>query len=91
MPRKPQHEKQTITVIVNGVPVTVILHPPTSVRKSWYAFWTGLVTSKSTGQHKVEDAVLVAENMVRAWKSGHSGKRPALHDAILSNEEFIAI
>ena len=50
MPRKPKPEKQTITVLVNGTPVAVILHPPTGTRPSWYAYWNGLVASKSTGQ-----------------------------------------
>ena len=83
MPRKPQVEKQTITVIVNGKPVAVILHPPTSTRKSWYAYWPGLVSSRSTGQSKLEDALLVAEDMV---KSG--GKRADLRDAVLTDGEF---
>jgi len=91
MPRKPKQEKQTITVVVNGTPVAVVLHPPTGSRKSWYAYWNGLVASKSTGQCNREDAVIVAENMVRSWKQGQSGKRPTLPDAILSDEEFKAI
>ena len=83
MPRKPKVEKQTITVVVNGKPVAVILHPPTGTRKSWYAYWPGLVTSKSTGQAKLEDAVVVAEDMV---KSG--GKKATVADAVLTDEEF---
>ena len=49
MPRKPKVEKQTITVVVNGKPVAVILHPPTAARKSWYAYWPGLVTTNAIG------------------------------------------
>jgi integrase len=86
MPRKPKLEKQTITVIVNGVPVGVTLHPPSGTRKSWYAYWAGLIASKSTGQRKLEDAIVVAENMI---KSG--GKRADVRDAALSDEEFEAI
>jgi hypothetical protein len=83
MPRKPKQEKRTISVIVNGVPVAVVLHPPSGPRKSWYAYWPGLVTSKTTGQKDFAEAVKVVENML---KSG--GKRPELRDAVLSDEEF---
>jgi hypothetical protein len=91
MPRKPKLEMKKITVVLDGVPVTVTLHPPQETRKSWYAYWPGLVASKSTGQHSLEDAIVVTEKMVRSWKSGQSGKRPTLPDAILSDEEFKAI
>ena len=40
MPRKPKLEKTAITVVVNGTPVTVTLHPPTGTRRSWYVYWT---------------------------------------------------
>jgi hypothetical protein len=83
MPRKPKQEKKTITVVVNGSPLAVILHPPTQSRKSWYAYWAGLVTSKSTGQRDLNEAILVAENMVR-----NGGKRAEVRDAVLSDEEF---
>lgn len=83
MPRKPKREKQQITVIVNGKPVTVVLHPPTGRRRSWYAYWTGLVASRSTGTNDVKAAILAAERMVR-----HGSGRLRLIDAILSDEEF---
>ena len=83
MPRKPKLEKQTITVVVNGTPVAVALHPPTGARSSWYAYWNGLETSRSTGQRNLEDAILAAEGMVRS-----GGKRATLDDAVLSDEEF---
>jgi len=86
MPRKPKQEKQAITVIVNGTPIALILHPPTGSRRSWYAYWSGLVASKSTGQRRLEEAIVVAENM---QKSG--GKRADLGDRLLSDEEFEAI
>ncbi len=41
------------------------------------------MTSKSTGQAKLEDAIVVAEVMV---KSG--GKKPTIADTVLSDEEF---
>lgn len=86
MPRKPKQEKQTITVIVNGKPITVVLHPPTGVRKCWYAYWNGLVASKSTGQRKLEDAMIVAEDMVK-----NGGKKATMAAALLADEEFEAI
>ena len=86
MPRKPKIEKQTITVIVNGKPIAVILHPPTSDRPSWFAYWSGLITSKSTGQCRLGDAILAAENMV---KSG--GKKATVADTVLSDDEFKAL
>jgi integrase len=86
MPRKPKVEKQTITVVVNGSPIGVTLHPPTGSRKSWYAYWPSLVTSKSTGQRNLEDAIVAAENMVR-----NGGERGQLEDSVLSDEEFLEI
>jgi integrase len=83
VPRKPKVEKQTITVIVNGSPIAVILHPPTATRKSWYVYWNGLVTGKSTGQSKLDDAIVAAENMVK-----NGGKQAKVADAVLSDEEF---
>ena len=86
MPRKLKLEKQTATVIVNGVPVTVVLHPPAGMRKTWYVYWNGLVASKSTGQRKLEDALVVVENMVK-----NGGKRTTFEHACLSDEEFKTI
>jgi len=86
MPRKSKLEKQTITVVVNGTPVAVVLHPPTGTRPSWYAYWNGLVTSKSTGQRNLADAIIAAENMVKG-----GGKRATVAEAVLSDEEFEAI
>jgi integrase len=86
VPRKPKIEKQTITVVVNGSPITVILHPPTGTRKSWYAYWPGLVASKATGQRDLNDAMVVAENMAR-----NGGKRNQAKDILLSDQEFKAL
>ena len=83
MGRKPKPAKQTITVVVNGTVIPVILHPPTPPRKAWYAYWTGLVASKSTGQTDFDKAALAAEDMVR-----NGGKRGDLNQPILSDEEF---
>lgn len=91
MPRKPRVEKTTITVVIEQTPITVTLHPPTGSRKSWYAYWSGLITSKSTGQRNLEDAVVVAEQMLRRSLAGGSASQPVLADLILSDEEFEAI
>jgi integrase len=88
MPRKPKLEKKKISVKVNDTLVSVTMHPPTGVRKSWYAYWNGLVTSKSTGQRNLDDAVLVAEQMLRSWTTGGDAARPAPADAVLTDEEF---
>jgi hypothetical protein len=87
MPRKPKPEqKQKVTIVVNGTPVAVTLTPPTHARKSWFAYWTGLVTSKSTGAATYDDAVKAAEHMLT-----HVGQKPDLVHALLSDEEFEAI
>jgi integrase len=83
MGRKPQAEKKTITVVVNGAVIPVILHPPKPPRRAWYVYWPGLVASKSTGQTDFEQAALAAENMVR-----NGGKRRCLAATLLSDEEF---
>src|SRR5207253_5689342 len=82
MPRKRKPQMQTITVVVNGVPVKVTMHPPTGARTSWYAFWNGLVSSRSTGQGNFAEAVKVVEDILR------SGDRQQLADAVLTDEEF---
>jgi hypothetical protein len=86
MPRKPKEKKRTITVLVKEVPITVILHPPAGTRTSWYAYWNGLVSSRSTGQHHFEQAVKAVEDMLR-----HGGERRELHATLLTDEEFEAI
>lgn len=91
MPRKPKLTKQTIQVIINGTPVAVILHPPTPARKSWFAYWTGLVSSRSTGQQCLEEAIVVAHDILRRWKEGGEGHRAVVADAILSDDEFEAV
>jgi hypothetical protein len=88
MPRKPKIEKKTITVLINNTPVSIVLHPPTGSRKSWYAYWAGLVTSKSTGRQKLEDAVVVAETMLRRSLAGGDASQPVLADVMMSDEEF---
>lgn len=86
MPRKPKVEKKRITVVVNGAPITVTLHPPGGNRVSWYAYWSGLVSSKSTGQVDFAEAVKAVEGMLR-----NGGTKTVLSDTVLSDEEFEAI
>lgn len=83
MPRKPKVEKQQVNIVVNGSTVTVIMHPPTGAHKSWRAYWTGLPRAKSTGQRDFNEAVKIAENMLR-----NGGNRATIEDAVLSDEEF---
>jgi integrase len=83
MPRKPKAQKRVITVVVNGSPVAVVLHPPAGRRTSWYAYTAGWVSSKSTGQADFNEAVKVVEAMLR-----NGGRRAELKDRLLSDEEL---
>ena len=86
MGRKKKQEKATITVVVNGTAIPVILHPPVPPRRSWYAYWPGLVASKSTGQSDFDQAAIAAENMVRNGGNRGNGQHPEI--PVLSDEEF---
>jgi integrase len=86
VPRKPQQAKQQVTVVVNGTPVAVTLHPPAKSRRSWYAYWAGADFSRSTGCDRFEDALVVAQKML-----GNSGKRSQFQDTVLTDEEFVEI
>jgi len=83
MPRKPKVEKKTISIRVNDAVIAVILHPPSGRRTSWYAFWGGLTTSRSTGQADFNEAVKVVEAMLR-----NGGRRAEPKDAQLSDDEL---
>jgi hypothetical protein len=83
---KAEAREALTTVVVNEVPVRVILHPPSKSRKSWYASWTGLVTSVSTGERDLDSAVVAAKRLVE-----NGVKRGEVQDTGLSNEEFEAI
>jgi integrase len=83
MPRKPKVEKRTITVLVNGSPVAVVLHPPADRRKSWYAYTAGWISSKSTGQGDFNEAVKVVEDML-----SNGGRRAELKNRLLSDDEL---
>jgi hypothetical protein len=86
MPRKPKLDKQTITVLINSTPITVTLHPPTGSRKSWYAYWNGLVSSKSTGQADLSEAIKVVEGMLH-----NDGQRATIDDSVLTDDDFVAL
>ena len=83
MPRKPQQKKQEITVVVDGKPIKVTLAPPNGTRKAWYAFWSGLTYSLSTGHRNLGGALTAAEDMVR-----NGGERSVIIDTVMSDEEF---
>jgi hypothetical protein len=91
MPRKPRAEKKTVVIRVNDAPVSVILHPPAGRRTSWYAYTAGWVSSKSTGQRNLEEAIVVAESMVRGSLARGNPPRPVLSDLLMSDDEFEAI
>jgi integrase len=92
MPRKPKSlDKQNVTIVIDGKPFVAVLHPPTKSRASWYAYWHGLVTSRSTGQASLEDAIGVVEGMFRNWREGGQGNRPVAADGTISDDEFVAI
>ncbi len=83
MPRKSRPEKRKVAIPVNGTPVEVTLHPPSGTRTSWYAYWPGLVSSRSTGQADLQAAIRAVEGMLR-----NGGQRAELADAVLGDDEF---
>ena len=83
MPRQPKKKKELISVTVNGVHLKVTLHPPAGARTSWYAYWTGLKTSQSTGQSDFTAAFHAVEGMLK-----NGGEKPLITDAHISDAEF---
>ncbi len=83
MGRKRKKEKQSIEVLIDGKLVKVTLNPPTTHRKSWYAYWKGLKTSRSTGHSDYEQAVEVVQDMLQ-----HGGRKSEYADTVMSDEEF---
>lgn len=86
MPRKQRLEKKKITVVVDGKSINATLSPPSGTRKSWYVYWAGMTTSKATGATKADDAVRIAEDMIR-----NGGKRTEIADLRISDDEFVEI
>lgn len=83
MPRKPILKKEVFTVVVKTEPISVTLHPPTKRRKAWYAYWSGLVYSKSTGTTHLQDAIRIAESMIR-----NRGEKAQASDSVMTDGEF---
>jgi integrase len=65
--------------------------PPSGARKTWYAYWNGIITSRATGHKDFDSAAATAEQMLRDWSAGDSGERPKTSDLLLTDDEFIAI
>jgi integrase len=61
----------------------VILHPPEGSRRSWYAYWTGLTASRSTGQFDFSEAVKSVQDMLQ-----NGGRRAQLKDVFLPDDEL---
>lgn len=83
MPRKPRLSKQRITVIINEVPIALTLTPPNGRRKSWFVYWPGLLSSRSTGTPILDDAIRVSERLLC-----NGGQRNDLEVACLTDDEF---
>lgn len=83
MPRKPKQKKRKIPVVIDGRSIDVTLTPPSGRRKSWYAYWSGLVTSKSTGQDEFDSAVIAVTDMLK-----NGGRKRIAADSVLSDAEF---
>lgn len=83
MPRKPKVRKQIVSIVVEGRAIDVTLRPPNGRRKSWYAYWSGLQTSKSTGQSDFDAAVAAVGDMLR-----NGGRKSIVADTALSDAEF---
>jgi hypothetical protein len=86
MPRKPKPkpQKKFKTVVpVSGTTISVTLYPPKPPRMSWYAFWPGLKTSRSTGQIEPGKAIEAVVGMLN-----NDGKLGHAEDLVLTDEEF---
>jgi hypothetical protein len=87
VPRKPKEEQHEIHVLHNGTTVKISLFPPRpgSREKSWYAYWKGQQTRRSTRKKTLAEAIEAATVMVQGRPAGtHSVECP-------SDEELIEI
>jgi hypothetical protein len=91
MPRKKKVAKKKFPIVVDSISISITLSPPTCNRKSWYVYWNGLVSSRSTGHADEKNALVAAERMVREWKAGGDAKRGMLGDTVMSDAEFDSI
>ncbi len=92
MPRKPKPpQKQTINVVIDGAAIPVSLYPPTGKKKSWYAYWPGLLNgARTTGHADLEQAKATADTMVRSFAAGGAGDKPTPADLVMTDAEFDA-
>ena len=81
MPR--QLQKKRIEVFANGKSITVSMFPPNGRDKTWYVYWKGLPTRKSTHCRNYDDAVQAVNDMLN-----NNGRRSIAEDAILNDEDF---
>lgn len=84
MPRKPKAET-TELINANGTMIRVTLFPPDRSRneRSWYAYWKGQPTRRSTKKATKAEAIEAVRKMLC--------RQPETPSATLTDEEFIAI
>jgi integrase len=84
VPRKPKPlKKQKVAVSINGKVIDVSLLPPTGDRRSWYAYWPGLISSKSTGQTSLDEAKIAVSDMIQ-----NGSRKSHVDDWVLTDKEF---
>jgi integrase len=88
MPRKPKEGCHEIHVSHAGAAVRVTLFPPRAAKKerTWFAYWKGQKTRRSTGKKTLREAIEAATAMVQEQPTGHPGDWQCPSD-----EEFIEI
>lgn len=88
MPRKPKEGCHEIQVSHNGAAVRVTLFPPRTAKKerTWFAYWKGQKTRRSTGKKALREAIDAATAMVQERPTGRSGDWDCPSD-----DEFIEI
>jgi hypothetical protein len=88
MPRKPKEGCHEIHVSHNGAAVRVTLFPPRAVKKerTWFAYWKGQKTRRSTGKKTLREAIEAATAMVQERPTGRSGDWQCPSD-----DEFVEI
>jgi integrase len=91
MAKSPKPRKHIVTVFVKDAPITLTLHPPGGRRTSWYMYWPGLTSSRSTGRAEQKAAVTAAEAMVRQFVEAGTGHRVTPADLGLTDAEFEAV
>jgi integrase len=77
---------EKFSVSINGKLVAVSMYPPNPPQRSWYAYWAGLKTRKSTGEKDYGAACAAVEDMLR-----NGGRKQNIADAVMSDEDFAEI